>query len=101
MCDPAREGVTPGEQRKEHEMGLISWLIFGALAGWVASMLYGNKDSQGWIGNIAVGLVGAVIGGFIGNLLFDVDMTKWSIGGFATAVVGAVIFLFVLRKLGR
>lgn len=80
-------------------MGLISWLLFGALAGWVASMIYGNEGRQGWLGNIVVGLVGAVIGGFIGNLLFDVDVTKWSIGGFITAVVGALIFLFALRKL--
>ena len=80
-------------------MGLISWLIFGALAGWVASMIYGNEGRQGWIGNIVVGLVGAVIGGAIGNLLFDVDLAKWSIGGFVAAVLGAILFLFALRKL--
>lgn len=80
-------------------MGLISWLIFGAVAGWAASMIYGNKQSQGWIGNIVVGLVGSVIGGFIGNLMFDVDTTKWSIGGFVSAILGAVLFLFILRKL--
>ena len=82
-------------------MGLISWLIFGALAGWAASKLYGNNNSQGWVGNIVVGLVGSVIGGFLGNLLFDVDTTKWSIGGFAIAVIGAVLFLFILKKLGK
>ena len=80
-------------------MGLISWLIFGALAGWVASMIYGNEGRQGWIGNIVVGLVGAVIGGAIGNRLFDVDLAKWSISGFVAAVLGAILFLFALRKL--
>ena len=80
-------------------MGIISWIIFGALAGWVASMLFGNKDSQGWIGNIVVGIVGAVIGGFLGNLLFDVDVVAWSIGGFIIAVAGALVLLFGLRML--
>lgn len=78
-------------------MGIISWLLFGALAGWVASMIFGNKESQGWIGNIVVGLVGAFIGGLIGSWLFDVDVVKWSISGFITAVAGALILLFGLR----
>jgi uncharacterized membrane protein YeaQ/YmgE (transglycosylase-associated protein family) len=59
----------------------------------------GTDKSQGWIGNIVVGLVGSVIGGFIGNLLFDVDPINWSIGGMVAAVLGAVLFIFALRKL--
>jgi uncharacterized membrane protein YeaQ/YmgE (transglycosylase-associated protein family) len=42
-------------------MGIVSWLIFGALAGWVASLIFGNNERQGWIGNIIVGIVGALI----------------------------------------
>ena len=82
-------------------MGLISFLIFGAVAGWLASMLYGNKESQGWIGNIVVGVVGAVIGGTIGGWLFDAEFARWSIEGFVAAILGAVLFLFVLNRLGR
>jgi uncharacterized membrane protein YeaQ/YmgE (transglycosylase-associated protein family) len=62
-------------------------------------MIFGNEGRQGWVGNIIVGLVGAVIGGFLGNLLFDVDVIKWSIEGFLVSVAGALILLFAMRKL--
>lgn len=78
-------------------MGLVTWLIFGALAGWVASLLFGNNDRQGWIGNIVIGIVGAIIGGFIGNLIFDHGVSGFNISSFAIAVVGALILLFGMR----
>jgi uncharacterized membrane protein YeaQ/YmgE (transglycosylase-associated protein family) len=39
--------------------GIISWIVFGALAGWVASMIAGDNARQGWLGNIIVGIIGA------------------------------------------
>ena len=45
--------------------GIISWIVFGALAGWVASMIAGDDARQGWLGNIIVGIIGAFIGGLI------------------------------------
>lgn len=50
-------------------MGIIAWIIVGALAGWIASMIMGNEESQGAIGNIIVGIVGGLVGGFIMNAL--------------------------------
>lgn len=78
-------------------MGIISWLIFGALAGWIASLIFGNNDRQGWIGNIAVGIVGAIIGGFIGNLIFDHGVSGFNISSFVIAVVGALVLLFGMK----
>lgn len=78
-------------------MGLIAWLIFGALAGWVASMIAGTNERQGCLLNIIVGVVGAFVGGFLYSLLtgrsfnFDFDLTS-----FIVAVAGAVILLFLL-----
>jgi uncharacterized membrane protein YeaQ/YmgE (transglycosylase-associated protein family) len=83
-------------------MGILSWLIFGALAGWIASMIAGTNQRQGCISNIIVGIVGALIGGFLVQLLgggemnFDFDL--WS---FVVAVLGAVILLFIVGAVRR
>ena len=46
-------------------MNILVWIIFGALAGWIASILMKRDGQQGAIGNIIVGLIGALIGGFV------------------------------------
>jgi uncharacterized membrane protein YeaQ/YmgE (transglycosylase-associated protein family) len=56
-------------------MGILSWIIFGALAGWVASMITGRNERQGCLMNIIVGIIGASVVGAvillaIVNLLF-------------------------------
>ena len=83
-------------------MGFFSWLIFGALAGWVASLLAGTNDRQGCLTNILVGIVGAFIGGFLFSLLTgdDVDF-GWNLGSFAVAVLGSLILLGILRAIRR
>lgn len=82
--------------------GIISWLIFGALAGWVASMISGDNPRQGWLGNIIVGIIGAFIGGAIFGFLFGGGSfyLGWSIGSFIAAVIGAIILLAILRMFG-
>ena len=53
-------------------MGFLSWLIMGALAGWIASLIAGTNRQQGCLIDIIVGIVGAFIGGF---LLYAADRT--------------------------
>jgi uncharacterized membrane protein YeaQ/YmgE (transglycosylase-associated protein family) len=79
--------------------GIISWIIFGALAGWVASMISGDNARQGWLGNIIVGIIGAFIGGLLFAALFGggTFTLGWSIGSFIAAVIGALILLFIIR----
>ncbi len=77
-------------------MGIISWLIFGALAGWVASMITGNNARQNWLGNIIVGIVGALIGGFLFSLIGGSVNFDWNIGAFIVAVIGAVVLLLIV-----
>lgn len=83
-------------------MGIIAWIIFGALAGWVASMIAGSNREMGWLENIIVGIVGAFIGGFLFSLITGRDnYMEFDIGSFLIAVVGALILLFILRMIRR
>jgi len=79
-------------------MQIVIWIIFGALVGWIASMIMGVKR-RGLIKNIIVGLVGAFLGGFIASL-FDIgSVTTFTLEGFLIATAGAVILIWILRKL--
>jgi uncharacterized membrane protein YeaQ/YmgE (transglycosylase-associated protein family) len=82
-------------------MGIIAWLIFGALAGWLASLLTGSNERQGWIMNIVMGIIGAVVGGFLWGLISDGDFdTGFNVGSLIVAVVGAVLVTQVVRLIG-
>jgi uncharacterized membrane protein YeaQ/YmgE (transglycosylase-associated protein family) len=78
-------------------MGILSWIIFGALAGWVASMIVGRNDQMGCLANIAVGIIGAMIGGWLGSFIGVGGVTGFNLTSFIVAVVGAVVFLGVLN----
>jgi len=77
-------------------MGLLSWIVFGAVAGWVASLLTGTNERQGCLTNIIVGVVGAFLGGFLVNLVTGTGVQfGWSIRSFVVAVIGAVLLLVI------
>jgi uncharacterized membrane protein YeaQ/YmgE (transglycosylase-associated protein family) len=77
-------------------MGLVSWLIFGGLAGWVASSMTGTR--HGCCLNIVVGVLGAFIGGFMMQGLTDEGFTiHFDLSSFAVAVLGAVVLLAIAR----
>ena len=73
-------------------MGLISWIIFGALIGWLSSKIVGTDQNQGWIANIVLGIIGAVLGGALFSFIFDGSFSiNWSIGAFLVALGGGII----------
>jgi uncharacterized membrane protein YeaQ/YmgE (transglycosylase-associated protein family) len=73
-------------------VGLFAWIFFGALAGWVASMITGRQ--QGCCLNVIVGVIGAFIGGIIVQLATGVGFSvEFDLRSFAVAVLGAVILL--------
>lgn len=79
-------------------MGIFSWIIMGALAGWVASMIMKKNSSMGAFANIAVGIIGAFIGGFIMNLIGKYDsFTGFNFTSFLVAVLGSVILLAIIN----
>lgn len=82
-------------------MGIIMWIIFGALAGWIASMVAGTDAEQGAFGNIIVGIVGAILGGFIVQALGGQGVTGFNLSSLLVAILGAVILLFGYRAITR
>jgi uncharacterized membrane protein YeaQ/YmgE (transglycosylase-associated protein family) len=78
-------------------MGIIAWIIIGALAGWIASMIVGTNAQMGAIANIVVGIIGALIGGFLANLLGGEGVTGFNIWSLFIAIIGAVILLSLVK----
>ena len=79
-------------------MGIVSWIVIGLLAGWLAGRI--TDSPSGLLRNLAVGLIGAVLGGFLARKLgIEVVQDFW--GELITAIIGAVIFLFVWQAIRR
>ncbi len=78
-------------------MGILSWIIVGALAGWIASLIMGTNDQQGCLLDIVVGIVGAFIGGFVMNLLGFGTFTGFNLWSIIVAIIGAVILLAIIK----
>jgi uncharacterized membrane protein YeaQ/YmgE (transglycosylase-associated protein family) len=75
-------------------MGIISWIILGLIAGWIASKLV-NKTGSGLFMDIALGVVGAIVGGVIARLVGIHGVTGVNIYSVIIAVIGAVVVLWV------
>lgn len=82
-------------------MGIISWIILGGLAGWVASMIMNKNASMGIIANIIVGVIGAFIGGFITSLIGGWEISGFNITTFLVALLGAVILLWIINLFSK
>jgi uncharacterized membrane protein YeaQ/YmgE (transglycosylase-associated protein family) len=80
-------------------MGIITWIIFGLLAGIVAKWIMPGRDPGGFVITIAIGIVGALIGGFVGGLFGFAGVTGFNLGSFVTAVLGALLLLFLYRRM--
>jgi uncharacterized membrane protein YeaQ/YmgE (transglycosylase-associated protein family) len=76
-------------------VGIISWLVVGAIAGYVAGYLVKGDESLGVIGHVALGIVGGLIGGFLAGLLTGGKdyLTGITISSVVVAVIGAVILV--------
>jgi uncharacterized membrane protein YeaQ/YmgE (transglycosylase-associated protein family) len=79
--------------------GIIFWLIIGAVAGWLAGVLI-KGGGFGLIGDIAVGVIGAVLGGWLAGLV-GLHIGSGLISSLITATLGAVLLIFILRMIRR
>lgn len=83
-------------------MSIIVWIIVGALAGWIASMIMKTDASMGALANIVVGIIGAFIGGWLVSL-FGVNVAEGelNIPSVLTAILGAVVLLAIIKAVRR
>jgi len=81
-------------------VGILSWLVFGLLAGLVARAVTPGRQAIGCLPTLAVGLVGALLGGVVGEVVLGHKVRfGWHLGPFLLAVVGAVVLLLALEAL--
>jgi uncharacterized membrane protein YeaQ/YmgE (transglycosylase-associated protein family) len=81
-------------------MGILSWIVVGLIAGWLAGLVV-KGGGFGCAGDIVVGVIGGLLGGWIASSFFHMGdpMTGINIPSIFIAFVGAVIFVILLRLL--
>ncbi len=80
-------------------MSCLSWLLVGLIAGWLAGVVM-KGGGYGLIGDIIVGILGALIGGFLAGLFLGGDyITGFNLGTILVAFLGSVILIAILRVL--
>ncbi|HEY4511457.1 MAG TPA: GlsB/YeaQ/YmgE family stress response membrane protein [Candidatus Paceibacterota bacterium] len=80
-------------------MGIILWIVFGALVGWIASLIMSTDAQQGAFLNIVVGIVGAVIGGWIMSFIGKTGVSGFNLYSFVVALLGAIVLIAVVRAI--
>ena len=76
-------------------MGILTWILFGLVAGALAKLIMPGNQNMGWLMTIILGIVGAYVGAFVGQLLNLGDVTGFNIGSMFLAIGGALVVLSV------
>jgi uncharacterized membrane protein YeaQ/YmgE (transglycosylase-associated protein family) len=77
-------------------MSIIGWIILGLLAGWLAGKIM-RGSGYGFLGDIVLGILGAIVGGWITGVLLGVDVTGLNIPSLIVAVLGACLLVAISR----
>lgn len=77
-------------------MGLLTWIIVGLIAGWLASIIM--KRSEGPVMDIVMGIIGAIVGGFLMNLLGNSGVSGLNLYSIAVATLGAIVVIWISRR---
>jgi len=83
-------------------MGVLSWIVFGLIAGALAKLIMPGKDPGGCLVTMVIGILGALLGGFLGTEVFDFgEVTGFDARSLLIAILGSVIILLVYRLVVR
>ncbi len=82
-------------------MGIISWIIFGLIAGAIAKAILPGEQGGGILMTSALGILGAFVGGAIGSALLDKPITGFNIGSMLIAIVGAILVLLIWGQIQK
>jgi len=77
-------------------MGFIAWIIVGLIAGWLAGMLM-KGSGYGLIGDLILGLIGAIVGGWLFSIILPSAEPSGLIGSIIVATIGAVVLVAIVR----
>lgn len=78
-------------------MGIILWIIFGGLTGWIASMIMNTDNQQGIVLNVVVGIIGAIVGGWLMSFFGESGVNGFNLYSFIVALIGSVVLIAVLK----
>lgn len=80
-------------------MEILIWIIFGALVGWVASMVMGGSGGLVW--DVVVGILGAILGGIIMRFFGESGVVGFNVYSFLVALLGACVLIGIMRAIRR
>jgi len=81
-------------------MSILAWIVLGLIAGFIASKIV-NKQGEGVVLDVVLGIVGAVVGGFLFNMVGASGVTGLNLYSMLVAIVGSVILLVVYHAVRR
>jgi len=77
-------------------MSILTWVILGLVAGWLAGQFM-KGGGYGLVGDIVLGIIGAVVGGFLSSIVLGVDVTGFNLPSVVIAFLGAVVVIAIAR----
>jgi uncharacterized membrane protein YeaQ/YmgE (transglycosylase-associated protein family) len=78
-------------------MGILSWIVFGLIAGAIAKFLMPGEDPGGCVITIIIGVVGALLGGYLATMLGYGGISGFDFRSFVIAVIGSILLLIIWR----
>lgn len=76
-------------------MGIIAWIVFGAIVGWIASMVMGTEGTL--LSDIVLGIVGALLGGWLVSFFGGTSAIQFNLYSFVVSLIGAIVLIAIVR----